>query len=72
MCRHRGNRVYVALIRATPKDFMCSYHGWIFNTEGRLIGVRYPQNIQAHLGHEDKIGPIDQAVLSAANLSGFF
>lgn len=38
MCRHRGNRVCRA-DRGNAKDFMCSYHGWTFNTEGRLIGV---------------------------------
>ena len=38
MCRHRGNRVCRA-DQGNAKDFMCSYHGWTFNTEGRLIGV---------------------------------
>jgi hypothetical protein len=28
------------------------------NTARGLIARRYPQNIQAHLGHEDKAGPI--------------
>ena len=34
-------------------------------TVGQLKGL-------VDTAHEDKIGPIDQAVLSAANLSGFF
>ncbi|HEX5020973.1 MAG TPA: aromatic ring-hydroxylating dioxygenase subunit alpha [Candidatus Binatia bacterium] len=38
MCRHRGNRVCRA-DQGNAKDFMCSYHGWTFDTEGRLIGV---------------------------------
>ena len=38
MCRHRGNRVCRA-DQGNAKDFMCSYHGWTYNTEGRLIGV---------------------------------
>lgn len=38
MCRHRGNRVCRA-DQGNAKDFMCSYHGWTFSTEGRLIGV---------------------------------
>src|SRR5262249_56847724 len=25
--------------QGNAKDFMCSYHGWTYNTEGRLIGV---------------------------------
>lgn len=38
MCRHRGNRVCRA-DKGNAKDFMCSYHGWTYNTEGKLIGV---------------------------------
>jgi 3-phenylpropionate/trans-cinnamate dioxygenase subunit alpha len=38
MCRHRGNRVCRA-DQGNAKDFMCSYHGWTYNTEGQLIGV---------------------------------
>lgn len=37
-CRHRGN----ALCRAEQgraKSFVCSYHGWNFALDGRLIGV---------------------------------
>lgn len=37
-CRHRGN----ALCRAEQghaKSFVCSYHGWNFGLDGRLIGV---------------------------------
>jgi phenylpropionate dioxygenase-like ring-hydroxylating dioxygenase large terminal subunit len=37
-CRHRGN----ALCRAeqgNAKSFVCSYHGWNYGLDGRLIGV---------------------------------
>lgn len=37
-CRHRGN----ALCRAEQgraKSFICSYHGWNYGLDGRLIGV---------------------------------
>src|SRR5579864_8917262 len=37
-CRHRGN----ALCRAEQgrtKTFVCSYHGWNYALDGRLIGV---------------------------------
>ena len=37
-CRHRGN----ALCRAEQgraKSFVCSYHGWNYDLDGRLIGV---------------------------------
>ena len=37
-CRHRGNAVCRAeLGHAT--SFMCTYHGWTYDLEGKLIGV---------------------------------
>jgi phenylpropionate dioxygenase-like ring-hydroxylating dioxygenase large terminal subunit len=44
-CRHRGNKVCL-FDRGNARNFTCSYHGWSYNTEGRLIGV--PQVEQAY------------------------
>ncbi len=38
MCRHRGNRVCRA-DKGNAKYFTCNFHGWNFNSEGRLVGV---------------------------------
>ena len=38
MCRHRGNRICRADFGNTP-SFMCTYHGWTFSTDGKLVGV---------------------------------
>lgn len=38
MCRHRGNRV-CRLDRGNAKLFTCSYHGWTFSNEGKLVGL---------------------------------
>ena len=38
MCRHRGNRVCRADFGNSP-SFMCTYHGWTFATDGKLVGV---------------------------------
>lgn len=38
MCSHRGNRVN-RLDKGNARSFMCSYHGWTFNTNGALVGV---------------------------------
>ncbi|HXG36660.1 MAG TPA: aromatic ring-hydroxylating dioxygenase subunit alpha [Dehalococcoidia bacterium] len=40
LCRHRGNRV-CRLDRGNAKYFSCSYHGWTYDTEGKLVGVPY-------------------------------
>lgn len=38
MCRHRGNRVCRADVGNAP-SFMCTYHGWTYATDGKLVGV---------------------------------
>ncbi len=38
MCRHRGNRICRADFGNAP-SFMCTYHGWTFSTDGKLVGV---------------------------------
>ncbi len=38
MCRHRGNRICRADHGNAP-SFMCTYHGWTFSTDGKLVGV---------------------------------
>ena len=37
-CRHRGNRVCRSDAGHTAA-FLCTYHGWTYDTEGKLIGV---------------------------------
>ena len=37
-CRHRGNRVCRADAGNTA-SFLCTYHGWTYDLEGKLIGV---------------------------------
>jgi Rieske 2Fe-2S family protein len=39
VCRHRGSLVCLESSGNTRK-FTCPYHGWVFNTEGELIGAR--------------------------------
>ena len=38
MCRHRGNRVCRA-DQGNATSFMCTYHGWCYSNDGKLIGV---------------------------------
>jgi len=37
-CRHRGNRVCRA-DRGNANTFVCSYHGWAYNLEGKNVGI---------------------------------
>lgn len=49
MCRHRGNRV-CRLDRGNAKSFTCSYHGWTFSNEGKLVGLPMSERY----GHLDR------------------
>ena len=37
-CTHRGN-ILCRTFKGNAKFFKCIYHGWIFSTEGKVIGV---------------------------------
>ncbi len=39
-CPHRGNKLCLYDGGRTP-TLVCSYHGWSFNSEGRLVGVPF-------------------------------
>jgi 3-phenylpropionate/trans-cinnamate dioxygenase alpha subunit len=49
-CRHRGARVCRADFGAT-RNFTCTYHGWAYDLEGKLISVPnkdgYPESFQS-------------------------
>ena len=38
MCRHRGNKI-VRSGSGAVKHFMCGFHGWTYDVEGRLVSV---------------------------------
>jgi len=50
MCRHRGNRI-VRADDGNAKNFMCSYHGWTYSNEGKLVSV--PGLQEAYYGELD-------------------
>lgn len=44
MCRHRGNQVCKATV-GNASHFRCSYHGWTYANDGRLIGVPHMRQV---------------------------
>ena len=60
MCRHRGNRVARA-DDGNAKNFMCTYHGWTYSNDGKLVSV--PGLQEAYYGEldVDKLGLISVA-----------
>ena len=67
MCRHRGNRV-VRADDGNAKNFMCTYHGWTFSNEGKLVSV--PGLQEAYYGELDveNLGLVEARLESYAGL----
>jgi nitrite reductase/ring-hydroxylating ferredoxin subunit len=45
-CRHRG-AIVCEHAAGNAKSFRCQYHGWTYRSDGRLIGVPYPERHRA-------------------------
>ncbi|MET0166449.1 MAG: aromatic ring-hydroxylating dioxygenase subunit alpha, partial [Vicinamibacterales bacterium] len=49
-CMHRGAQVCRER-RGTAKSFSCAYHGWVYNTEGKLLSMNaktgFPADVNA-------------------------
>jgi phenylpropionate dioxygenase-like ring-hydroxylating dioxygenase large terminal subunit len=43
VCRHRGAQVELAPCGARKRAFVCTYHGWTYDTEGRLVAMTEPE-----------------------------
>ncbi|MDE0727806.1 MAG: Rieske 2Fe-2S domain-containing protein [Alphaproteobacteria bacterium] len=64
-CRHRGN----ALCRAeqgNTKSFVCSYHGWNYGLDGRLLGIPGQKNF-----YRDQIDPAEWGLVKAAKVDDY-
>lgn len=44
VCRHRGN--VVAEGSGNRSRFVCSYHGWTYNSDGQLIGAPFMEKVE--------------------------
>ncbi|MDA0239597.1 MAG: Rieske 2Fe-2S domain-containing protein [Proteobacteria bacterium] len=54
-CRHRGS-VICREVKGNSKNFMCTYHGWVYGNDGKLLGIAkhkggYPDDI-----NKDELG----------------
>lgn len=67
MCRHRGNQVCKATA-GNASHFRCSYHGWTYANDGRLIGVPHIRNVYDGNLHRDDWGLVAVRTSSYAGL----
>lgn len=66
-CRHRGNKV-CRYDDGNTRLFTCSFHGWSYDTDGKLVGVPHFQT--AFNGELDKSALGLHEVAQMANLNG--
>jgi phenylpropionate dioxygenase-like ring-hydroxylating dioxygenase large terminal subunit len=61
-CRHRGNMVCL-FDRGNVRGFTCSYHGWGYGTDGRLISVPEEERFYHGALEKDRWG-LEEAVVA--------
>ena len=67
MCRHRGNRI----IRAddgNAKNFMCTYHGWTFSSDGSLEHVPGEERVYFNELNKSELGLVQARVDTYAGI----
>jgi phenylpropionate dioxygenase-like ring-hydroxylating dioxygenase large terminal subunit len=66
-CRHRGNQVCL-FDRGNVPGFTCSYHGWAYGIDGRLVGVPQEQEFYHGALEKDRWGLEEAAVVNFCGL----
>ncbi len=58
VCRHRGTRLMEEECGSGKRRFSCPYHGWTYDTAGRLVSIL----------QEERFGSVDKAELGLTRL----
>ena len=58
VCRHRGARLVPEACGNDKKAFVCPYHAWTYDADGRLIHVPIPEGFPSLDRDEFGLGPI--------------
>jgi phenylpropionate dioxygenase-like ring-hydroxylating dioxygenase large terminal subunit len=66
-CRHRGNQVCL-FDRGNVRGWTCSYHGWSYGTDGRLISVPGEEEFYHGALEKDQWGLEEAAVVNFCGL----
>jgi Rieske 2Fe-2S family protein len=57
VCRHRGTRVVTAR-SGRAKTFVCPYHSWTYDVDGRLVGAAHTKEIANFRREENGLFPL--------------
>lgn len=58
LCRHRGTRVVLEPRGTGAHSFLCPYHAWSYDLEGRLIGAPHTKALEAFDRAEHGLHPV--------------
>lgn len=64
-CRHRGNAVCRAE-QGTARSFMCPYHGWTYDLQGKLVGLPGYKQF-----YKEKLDKAEWGLVSAAKVESY-
>src|ERR1700761_8869877 len=53
-CTHRGTRICRER-RGTSKSFACPYHGWVYNTDGKLVSMNTAQGFATDINADGSL-----------------
>lgn len=72
VCAHRGAQICQALRGNAETAFMCPYHQWTYDFEGKLIGVPFRRGVKGKGGMPADFDPsnYDLQALKVAELNG--
>jgi len=61
-CRHRPVTV-CHQAKGNTKRFVCSYHGWVYNTKGNLIGLRGASQLERSFSERPGLTPAPRVAI---------
>jgi salicylate 5-hydroxylase large subunit len=64
-CAHRGVE-FCRAERGTTRRFQCPYHQWVYDLDGRLVGVPFRKGVQGQGGMPDDFDPADHGLPALA------
>lgn len=72
VCAHRGSQICQALQGSTESSFMCPYHQWTYDFDGKLVGVPFRRGVKGAGGmpSDFSLSDYDLSALKVAELNG--
>ncbi|MBH10379.1 MAG: (2Fe-2S)-binding protein [Candidatus Marinimicrobia bacterium] len=58
LCRHRGTRICDQISGKFSKSIQCSYHGWTYGLDGKLVGAPHMNNVDGFQKSDFPLFPV--------------